>query len=110
MGIPDARRAGWVFARTVATFIVEHYLPGSTAVEREGDVARIHRARAALSGGGTFHVSSVIVDVDEMCMHFFDADEAATVVAAHARAGLQCDRIVEVRTPLGDLPTASTAS
>jgi hypothetical protein len=83
----------------MARFIVEHYLPGSTAVEREGDVELTHGARAALSGDGAVLVSSVIVDSDEMCMHLFDADAAATVVAAHRRVGLVCDRIVEVRMP-----------
>jgi hypothetical protein len=86
-----------VFAHSMARFIVEHYLPGSTAIEREGDVERTHDARAALSGDGAVLMSSVIVDADEMCMHLFDADAAATVVAAHTRVGLECDRIVEVR-------------
>jgi hypothetical protein len=92
----------------MARFIVEHYLPGSTAIEREGDVERTHGARAALSGAGAVLVSSVIVDVDEMCMHLFDADAAETVVAAHTRVGLECDRIVEVRMPL--VPPAETSA
>lgn len=80
----------------MATFLVEHYLPGSTASERAVDVDRIRGARDALTAHGAVHVSSVIVDTDEMCMHLFTADGEATVVAAHTSAGLPCDRIVEV--------------
>ena len=99
-----------VLARLMARFIVERYLPGSTAIEREGEVERTHVARAALRGDGAVLVSSVIVDADEMCMHLFDADAAATVVAAHTRVGLECDRIVEVRMPSLDGPARSAAS
>jgi hypothetical protein len=92
----------------MARFIVEHYLPGSTPNEREDDVERIHGARDALSGDGAFHVSSLIVDTDEMCMHLFDADAATTVVAAHTQSGLECDRIVEVRMPV--MPPSETSA
>ena len=43
-------------------------------------------------------------------MHLFDADAAETVVAAHSRVGLECDRIVEVRMPWFDNSAAIAAS
>lgn len=110
VGTPDAVGEHIVLVHLMARFIVEHYLPGSTAIEREADVERIHEARAVLSGDGAVFVSSVIVDTDEMCMHLFDADAAATVVAAHERVGLECDRIVEVRMPSFETSDSSAAS
>jgi hypothetical protein len=80
----------------VSTYLVEHYLPGSPAAERAADVARVCSARDTLAALGAVHISSVIVDTDEMCMHLYSADTEAVVVTAHRSAGLPCDRIVEV--------------
>lgn len=85
------------FVVRVSTYLVEHYLPGLPAAERAADVARVCSAHDALAALGAVHISSVIVDDDEMCMHLFTADAEATVVAAHTSTGLPCDRIVEVR-------------
>ena len=94
------------FAGQMARFLVEHYLPGSTHAERSHDVALVGEARHILSTCGTLHVSSLIVDADEMCMHVYDAEAESMVLAAHDAAGLRCDRIVEVRMPRLAVATA----
>lgn len=64
------------------------------------DVAR--RARAATAGTRDVHLVEVIlVPADENCFAVFDAAGPEAIVAAGARAGIEFDRIVEVRTATG---------
>jgi hypothetical protein len=81
----------------VATYIVEHYLPGSSAAERAAAAERVREAIDALAQLGVTHRETVIVDDDELCMHVFDAADEAAVAAAHTEAGLPYDRVVEIQ-------------
>jgi hypothetical protein len=81
----------------VATYIVEHYLPGSTAAERAAAAEHVRDAIDTLAQLGVTHRETVIVDEDELCMHVFDAADEASVAAAHAAAGLPFDRVVEIQ-------------
>jgi hypothetical protein len=83
--------------RGVATYIVEHYLPGSSSAERAAAAERVRDAVDVLVELGVTHRETVIVDDDEMCMHVFDAADEAAVTAAHAQAGLPFDRVVEIQ-------------
>ena len=81
----------------MATYIVEHYLPGSSAAERATAAEQVRDAVDALAQLGVTHRETVIVDDDELCMHVFDAADEAAVAAAHAEAGLPYDRVVEIQ-------------
>jgi hypothetical protein len=81
----------------VRTFIVEHYLPGSSTADRAAAAEQVRDAVDALAQRGVTHRETVIVDDDELCMHVFDAADEATLVAAHAAAGLPVDRLVEIQ-------------
>ena len=81
----------------VATYIVEHYLPGSSAAERTAAAERVRDAIDALAQLGVTHRETVIVDDDELCMHVFDAADEAAVASAHTEAGLPYDRVVEIQ-------------
>jgi hypothetical protein len=81
----------------VRTFIVEHYLPGSSASERAAAAEQVRAAVDALAELGVTHRETVIVDDDELCMHVFDAADEAALAAAHAEAGLPIDRLVEIQ-------------
>lgn len=83
--------------RGVATYIVEQYLPGSSAVERATAAEQVRLAVDALAELGVTHRETVIVDDDELCMHVFDAADEATLAAAHAAVELSFDRVVEIQ-------------
>jgi len=89
-----SRRAGTL--GTVASFVIEQYLPGSDRAARAGEIARVHALRNDLAALGARHVQSVAIPADEMCMYLFEADSEADVIVAYRRARLPYDRIVEV--------------
>lgn len=77
------------------TFLVECYWPGLTQ-------ARAEKAAARLAAGGpeiAFR-SAIVVPADEVVLCLFEADSAAGVPELCRRAGLPCDRILQV-TQLG---------
>jgi hypothetical protein len=81
----------------VRTFIVEHYLPGSSPAERAAATEQVRDAVDALARLGVTHRETVIVDDDELCMHVFDAADEAVLAAAHIETGLPLDRVVEIQ-------------
>jgi hypothetical protein len=81
----------------VATFIVEHYLPGSSTAERSAAAEQVRDALDTLAGRGVAHRETVIVDDDELCMHVFEADDESAIAAGYGEAGLPYDRIVAIQ-------------
>ena len=84
-------------AGPVTTYIVEHYLPGSSAAERSAAAEHVRAALGAFDRLGVTHRETVIVDDDELCMHVFDAADEAAIAAGYHAAGLTYDRVVEIQ-------------
>ena len=81
----------------MSTYIVEHYLPGSSADERSAAAEQVRTAAGAFDRLGVTHRETVIVDDDELCMHVFDAADEAAIAAGYHAAGLTYDRVVEIQ-------------
>ena len=80
-------------------FLVESYLPGSGgALEEAPGLARRAAELAGRQGIDFRYLRTTLLPSDETCFHLFEAPSVAIVEAALARAGLECDRIVEALT------------
>ncbi len=81
--------------RPVATFLVERYWPGVTAVAAAA-------ATATLARPGMRVVETIVAAPDEVCFWYVDAASPDEVRAAFATAGVPIDR-VSAATALPDL-------
>jgi hypothetical protein len=80
----------------VKTYLVERYLPGTSATSMARGAARAERAAAQLTDEGTpvrFLGSTVLPD-EEACFCRFEADSAEAVAEANALARFPFARIV----------------
>jgi hypothetical protein len=75
----------------VATFLVERYWPGVTAVAAKAVTAR-------LGEEGLGVVETIVITTDEVCFWQVEARSATTVRAAFARARTPIDRISPATT------------
>jgi hypothetical protein len=71
-------------------FLVERYTPGV-------DVRSVAAATQQQTGprDGPRHIGTVVVASEQTALAVFEADDAGSVIAANAAAGLPLDRIVE---------------
>jgi len=72
-------------------FLLERYVPSTSASEIEGGTGRL-AARPEVR-----HVLTVFVASEEVCLSVLEAVNAAAIQQAAELADLQADRIVEVR-------------
>jgi len=83
----------------VPVFLVESYLPASSGAFEDAPALAGRVAELACQEGIDFrYLRTTLVPSDETCFHLFEAPSVAVVEVALARAGLDCDRIVEALT------------
>jgi hypothetical protein len=82
----------------VATFLVERYWPGVTAVAAEA-------ATAALGGTGMEVVETIVTASDEVCFWYVEAASENEIKGAFDSVGVPIDRI----SPATALPDSSEA-
>jgi len=70
----------------VATFLVERYWPGVTAVAAEA-------VTASLVGGGMRVLETIVTGSDEVCFWYVEAVSADEVEGSFRSAGVPIDRI-----------------
>jgi hypothetical protein len=76
----------------VRSFLVESYTPAATPLT--DTKARLQDAAA---GTGVRYARSILVPEDEICFHLVDAPSVASVDAVVRAAGIEAQRIMEVR-------------
>ena len=79
-------------------YLVESYLPVADAASQT-DVEGRARAAAedlARAGAPLRHLSCIFVPEDEMCLLMYEADSSELVREASRRAGIECERVLEV--------------
>jgi uncharacterized protein with GYD domain len=74
----------------MAEYLVEHYVPGSSAQQLEQATARLQAAAKEMSCEGTpvRYLRGVFLREDATCLHLFEADSLAAVGEASRRAEL----------------------
>ena len=79
------------------SYLIESYLPRSRAGELAALVGRLRRATETLTaeGAAVRHLRSTFVPGDELCLHLFEAESAATVGEASRRADIEPARVVQ---------------
>jgi uncharacterized protein YodC (DUF2158 family) len=82
----------------VATFLVERYWPGVTAVAAQA-------VTASLGGPDMLVVETIVTGPDEVCFWYVEAASESEVHAAFRLAGIPIDRIGRA-TVLPDPPSA----
>jgi hypothetical protein len=75
----------------VATFLVERYWPGVTAVAAEA-------VTASLAGGAIRVVETIVTGPDEVCFWYVEAGSLDEVVDAFRAAAVPIDRISPATT------------
>jgi hypothetical protein len=83
----------------VTFFLLEAYLPGSSAGDLVALAERLSDAAHALSKGGmpVQYLRSTYVPEDETCFHYVEASTASIAACLAERAELSFDRILEAR-------------
>jgi hypothetical protein len=80
-------------------FMVETYMARSANALQLASASAHRTAELATTEGATLrYLRTTFIPGDEICLHLFEASSASVVQAAAARAGLECDRIVEALT------------
>ena len=87
----------WAADRPVATFLVERYWPGVTAVAAEA-------VTAALTGSGVRVLETIVTGPDEVCFWYVEAVSADEVADSFRTAKVPLDRV----SPATAVPTRST--
>ena len=79
------------------TFLVEHYWPGITPDGFGAAAARVRASSVALAATGLDirFLHSTLVPEDEAAFCVFDAESAAVVEEAYARAGVPYERVLD---------------
>jgi hypothetical protein len=79
------------------SYLIESYLPRSRSAELPAVVDRLRRATDSLTAEGApvRHLRSTFVPGDELCLHLFEAESAATVGEASRRAAIEPARVVQ---------------
>jgi hypothetical protein len=79
------------------SYLIESYLPRSRSGELEAVVERLRRATVSLTAEGApvRHLRSTFIPGDELCLHLFEAESAATVGEASRRAAIEPARVVQ---------------
>ena len=74
-------RGGRSFGRAMPSYLIETYLPRSRSGELPAVVDRLRRATESLAAEGApvRHLRSTFLPGDELCLHLFEAESAATV-------------------------------
>ena len=82
------------------SYLIESYLPRSRSGELTAVVSRLRRATETLTAEGTHvrHLRSTFVPTDELCLHYLEAESAATVGEASRRAEVEPTRVVQALT------------
>ena len=77
-------------------FVVERYRSSSDPDSLRAVAARLAAGARRMSPEGTpvRYVSTIFLPGDETCLHVFEADSEADVLAVTRRAGIEIDRIV----------------
>lgn len=78
----------------MATFLVERYLPSTTAADIAAAIERL--SVATLIDRGPRHLWTAIIEPEETCLSLFEATSAAAVEAANRTAHFSFDRVVEI--------------
>lgn len=104
MNDPDSRGE-------LATFLVEHYWPGLTPGLFRTACGRVRRSVDGIVGEGVpiRFLHSTLVAEEETGFCLFEAESAAVVEDAYARAGVPFERIVDA-LEIGVGPSAERAS
>ena len=81
---------------TPSIYLVEHYLPGTTAELFRETAERVRAAAETMARNGTpiRYVRSIMVPGDEAAICVFDAPSTVAIELLSARAGVRFDRIV----------------
>jgi hypothetical protein len=82
------------------SYLIESYLPRSRSGELPAVVGRLRHASEMLTAEG-MHVRllrSTFVPTDELCLHLFEAESAATVGEASRRAASEPARVVQAES------------
>jgi hypothetical protein len=81
------------------SYLIEAYLPRSRSAELPATVSRLRRAAESLTAEGTRvrHLRSTFLPGDELCLHLFEAESAATVGEASRRAAIESGRVVRAQ-------------
>ena len=89
------------------SYLIESYLPRSRAGELPAVVDRLRRATDSLTAEGApvRHLRSTFLPGDELCLHLFEADSAATAGEASRRAAIEPARVVQA---VSDAPGGAT--
>ena len=87
----------WAADRSVATFLVERYWPGVTAVAAEA-------VTASLTGRGIRVLETIVTGSDEVCFWYVEAASADQVAGAFQTVEVPIDRI----SPATSVPSRST--
>jgi len=84
----------------VSTFLVEQYWTGVTPEEFDDAAERVRRSAEEIAGDGIRIrlLHSTLVPDEETALCVIEAESAAAVEDAFARAGVRFERIVEART------------
>ena len=79
------------------SYLIESYLPRSRSAELPAVVERLRTATDSLTAEGApvRHLRSTFVPGDELCLHLFEAESAATVGEASRRAAIEPARVVQ---------------
>ena len=80
----------------MATFLVERYWPGVTAVAAQA-------VTALLGGANVVVVETIVTGADEVCFWYVEAESANEITRAFESAGVPIDRI----SPATALPDTS---
>lgn len=82
----------------MATFLVERYWPGVTAVAAQA-------VTALLAGADVLVVETIVTGPDEVCFWYVEAESANEITSAFESVGVPIDRI----SPATSLPDTSGA-
>jgi hypothetical protein len=80
------------------TFVVERYVPQSTASELRSEGERVTQAATGLSGSErstVAYLSSIYMPADEVSFCLFSSDSADSIAACFEKAQIAFDRILE---------------
>jgi len=80
------------------TYVVERYVPRSTANELRSEGERVTQAARGLSSaeeGAVAYLSSIYMPADEVSFCLFNSDSADSIAACFERAQIAFDRILE---------------
>jgi Protein of unknown function (DUF4242) len=80
-------------------YLVESYLPAPGNDELTGLTARMRAAAEELAeeGAQLRYIEAIVVPEDEMCLLVYEAESPELVREASARAGIACERVLEVK-------------